>query len=130
MVLHYLPWFMADQETGGERRPLKRQYRAAPLAIRKNERQRITKAKRPSRLLLKPRVFVNRLTKGPRRGSLVVLRRVGKAGYPLQVLYVLERSTKIQARFGFRKTVERTVARRLSKNFGMALAAALRTARR
>lgn len=125
-------WFMADHEDGAARRPLKGKHRASPLGVRKNVRQKITKAKRPKALLAKGgrrKFFVQRLKSGRAAGQFAVLRRAGRDRYPLQVLYLLEKQTKIKPKFGFRKTVERTVARRLRKNFGKSLAQALATAR-
>lgn len=125
-------WFMADHEDGATRWPFKGRHRAAPLAVRKNARQKITKAKRPKALLAKGgrrKFFVQRLKTGRAKGQFAVLRRAGRDRYPLQVLYLLEAQTKIRPKFGFRKTVERTVARRLRKNFGKSLAQALATAR-
>ena len=123
-------WFMADQEEGGRRRPLTGMHRAAPLGVRTSPRQRITKAKRPPRLLAKRRFFLQRLARGRHKGQFAVMRRVSRSRYPLQVLYLLERETKIRPKFRFRETVERTVDRRLSQNFGRSLARALATRRR
>lgn len=125
-------WFMEDQETGGIRTALKGRHRAAPLGIRKNVRQKITRAKRPSALLQKSgrrRFFIRRLVSGSAKGQLAVLRRVGRQRFPVQVAYLLQRKTKIKPKFGMRKSVERTVGRRLSKNFGAAFGRALATTR-
>lgn len=126
-------WFMADHEEGDIRKPLTGRHRAAPLAVRTTTRQKITRAKRPKALLAKGgrrRYFVARIKSGRSKGSLAIMQRASRGRYPLRVMYLLEPKTRITAKFGFRLTVERTVTRRLPKNFGKSLGQALATARR
>lgn len=54
-----------------------------------------------------------------------ILRRVGKARYPVQILYWLKRGVKVKPSFGFKGTTSTTVQARFGPNFVEALSAAM-----
>lgn len=120
--------YMADQEYGGQRYP-QRRFHVIPLGIRKHKKQNISKAKLPSRVKLKPTVSLVDSIKNKR--DKLILQRVGRGkNVGRKTLYLLKRGRqKIKPRFGMDRTVRTTVRRRFTKNFGRAIAKALRTAR-
>lgn len=116
--------FMRLQEEGGTKRPSGKTF-AIPAQIRKSKAQRITKAKRPARVLKQKSTYIAPL-KGKNAG---IFRKVGKKGRP-KLLYVLRSGPqRVEPRLGMRETVERTVQKRWQKNFGKALARAIATQR-
>lgn len=118
--------FMVKQERGATKRP-RAQFTALPRKIRRNQKQRITRSKRPAQILKRPNTFIQNLPGKTDRAG--IFQRVGRKGRP-RLLYVLDpRPMEVKPRFEFAKTVERVVTRRYDKNFGKALARALATAR-
>lgn len=117
--------FMVKQERGATRRP-KGQHIALPRGIRTSKKQRITRAKRPGRVLQKPNVFLADLPGSRRVG---IYRRIGRRGNR-RLLYVLDpRPMNVSPRFKFAETVDRAVKQRYRKNFGKALARSIATSR-
>lgn len=65
-----------------------------------------------------------------RGGDIGLFKRVGKARYPIYLLWRLRfRSTKIDSSFDFEEIVQDVIRARFDKNFGKALARAIATAR-
>jgi hypothetical protein len=120
-------WFMADQETGGVRRP--RGGHRLPIPggdLRSQPSERITRARWPSRLLRKRAYFINRLTSGPRAGREAVLQRDTAERYPLRVLHVFAGKVNVRPRLHMRETVTGVVAATYQMHFTRALARSLK----
>lgn len=115
--------YMARQEEGGIKRP-HGQHLAVPSAVRRSKRQKITKAKRPSAVLAKPRTF--KATIGGQPG---IYQRRGRKRGPLKLLYALERQVRIRPRFGFKKTAGGVAKNTFNRHFRVSLERGLRTAR-
>jgi hypothetical protein len=114
--------FMELQETGGTKTPKTGRDLALPSeTVRTGAGGKIPLALRPRRALERRGIFKQTLTHGPSAGSIAILRRVGKDRYPLQVLYLFRRSANVQARFGFRPTVQRVVSAAWGVTFRQAL---------
>jgi len=116
--------FMVLQEVGGTKSPRGRAI-AIPKAIRRSERSRIPRSRRPRAILRRPRTFVAPL----RGGDAGIFQRRGRRG-AVRLLYALETDpVRIDPRWGFRSTVQDVVDRTFAGHFGRALARALATAR-
>lgn len=110
--------FMLKQERGSVERRV-----SIPEGVRRNRRTVVSRGRWPGALLKRPDVFVRRLP----RGAKGVFRRM-KSGR-LKLLWVIEDVARVEPRWGFVNTVRKKVAKNWEKNFGRALARALRTAR-
>ncbi len=119
-------WFMAEQETGAQRRPRRASVIAVPIEVRPSLKQRVLRSKFPSRLVKKKNVFFGTL----RGGQKALLQRKTKKRLPLRLLYVFKPQIPIPPRFGFQADVERLALKRISKIFGRNLAIGIAQARR
>lgn len=94
--------------------------------MRLRARGGVTAGNRPRALLDKPRVFRQTVD-----GQEMILRRRGKARYPLQRLYILEQQPmRIDDQFDFYGEGMRTARRSMSDNFNKRFRQAKRSARR
>lgn len=119
-VVGSLEPFMKRQEEGGTKKARDHSRVAVPVNARRNKRQMIPKGQRPAALKGKPKIFM--VTKGSGSG---ILRRVGKARYPLQLLYWLKRGVQVKPSFGFQANTSTTVKDRFGPNFVESLAQAI-----
>ena len=118
---------MVTQELGGQR-PTGPEGRPLPRKVRKSERDVIRRSRYPKRLIAvkRKRIFVARL----RDGGKGMFQRKYKKRYPIEFLWRLHPSPiQIRAAAQFRRTGETVVFRKFDKNFGRALARAMRTAK-
>ena len=129
-VVGSLEPFMEKQETGGTKTARDHSRVAVPVEAKRSKRDMIPKGQRPGALRGKPKVLSWKGSNILRRGSgFGILQRVGKARYPLRVLYWLKRGVQIKRRFGFKATVADIVQRRIGPNFLRRLDEAKATAR-
>ncbi|WP_425065106.1 hypothetical protein [Reyranella sp.] len=119
-VVGSLEPFMKRQEEGGTKKARDHSRVAVPVNARRNKRNMISKGQRPAALKGKPKIFM--VTKGAGSG---ILRRVGKARYPLQLLYWLKRGVQVKPSFGFQANTSTTVKDRFGPNFVESLAQAI-----
>ncbi len=110
--------FMVKQESGSVERGV-----SIPRSVRRSSRTVVPRGRWPGALLKRPDVFIKRLPRGARG----VFQKM-KNGR-LKLLWIIEDVARVKPRWGFGKTVRKTVAKKWEKNFGRALARALRTAR-
>lgn len=110
--------FLLKQEQGATKRRA-----AIPVRVRRSERSVPSRAKWPSQLLRRPDVFIRDLLGGAR--GVFQKMRSGR----LKLLWVIEDKTVTKPRLRFGETVRTVVRKRWVKNFGAALARAIRTAR-
>jgi hypothetical protein len=116
-VVGSLEPFMERQETGGA----KRSRGGHRVAVPKTKPTRIIpRAQRPSAIRNKPRVFTIKTASGAG-----IVRRQGKARYPLQLLYWLKRGVQVKPAFGFKGTTGTTVRDRFGPNFIESLSQAM-----
>ena len=112
--------FMERQETGGTRSARDHSRIAVPVKAKRNKRDLIPKGQRPAALKGKPKVFT--ITKG---SGTAIVRREGKARYPLQILYWLKRGVRIKPRLGFKGTTSTIIEQRFAPNFVESLSQAM-----
>lgn len=117
--------FMALHEPGGLKKPAGRML-AIPIGKlqRRAKRQVLPKSQRPAGQLRKKNVYIGQTQKGV---PAIIKRGTGRARQ--QVLYILKPSARIEPQFNFVPTVTRVVRRRWQRNFGAAMARAVRTSR-
>lgn len=126
--------YLIDHALGGKRRGDPSHGRAIPKSIKRTSGGKISKAKRPSRFLAqskKPRrkgakrPFIIKLSNGQE----LIARRQGKSRKPLDILYAFQKNVDIDQSFDFEKAGINRIRKVYDKNFGRALARAIRTAR-
>lgn len=122
-------YFMVLQETGGVKTARRSKDIAIPSGVRRNKREAITGANRPRALLAKKGTFVATIS-----GLQGIWQRVGKrtakkTGRTLRLLYVFKPSAVIRPRFGFVDTVRKVVRDRFPRQWALAVAQAVRSAR-
>lgn len=117
--------FMALHEPGGTKQPKGRAIAVPAGKLRTEAKTRVlTKSKRPRAQLRKKSVFRGETKKG----TPAIIKR-GNARSAPEVLFLLIGSAKVKPRFQFASTIERTVRKTWPRNFGKALARAIKTAR-
>jgi hypothetical protein len=110
---------------GGVKTPNGRSIAIPAEDMRLRARGGVTAGNRPRALLDKPRVFRQTID-----GQEMILRRRGKARYPLQRLYLLEQApVNIDNQFRFYEEGSRTARRSMAQNFNKRFAQAKRSAR-
>lgn len=119
--------FMALQEFGGQKRARGGRIAIPTRALKSRTRAGIVRKRlRPRQILKRKKVFVGET----RKGTGAIFERKGTASASRLIpLYFFIESARVRRRFGFERTVEKTVARRWEKNFGKALAKAIATAK-
>ena len=80
----------------------------------------IPRSQRPTAMRKRPRVFMVATAHGAG-----ILRRQGRARYPVQVLYWLKRGVQVKPAFGFKGTTGGTVQTRFGPNFVESLSQAM-----
>jgi hypothetical protein len=129
-VVGSLEPFMEKQETGGTKTARDHSRVAVPVEAKRSKRDLIPKGQRPGALRGKPKVLAWKGSNILRRGGAFgILERVGKARYPLRILYWLKRGVHVKPRLGFKPTVEDIVHRRFGPHFVRRLEEAKATAR-
>lgn len=122
--------FMEGQETGGTKRARDHSRVAVPVEARRNKRDLIPKSQKPAALRGRRRVLAwNGSNILSRKGGFGILERVGKARYPLRVLYWLKKGVKLRPLLGLKGTVLDIVGRRFGLNFARAMEQAQRSAK-
>ncbi len=110
---------------GGVKTPNGRSIAIPAEDMRLRARGGVTAGNRPRALLDKPRVFRQTID-----GQEMILRRRGKARYPLQRLYLLKQApVNIDNQFRFYEEGSRTARRSMAQNFNKRFAQAKRSAR-
>jgi hypothetical protein len=126
--------FLTKFEIGGIKSPRTGQFLAIPVDAKRNKRDIITPGNRPRSLLDRLQsksgaggVFILK----ERRGNLPpgIYQRSGRGGHELKFLYALDERAKILPELQFVATFERIVQSNWRKNWDVAFADALRTAR-
>lgn len=120
--------FMILQEKGGVKTPRGSSI-AVPADAKVNKRGIITQANRPRALLAKPNTFRATISGVDGVWQRLGTRAARKAGRALKLLFVFKPSVPIRARFGFANTVRKVVGERFTRQLGLAIETALRTAR-
>ena len=92
--------------------------------MRRTAGGRIPKAQRPAQALKRRSVFLVDAGRGK-----AIMRRVGR-GKPRLLYYLHPGAARVEPRFGFIETAERTARQVYRKEFGRAFAKALATSRR
>lgn len=109
--------FMERQEKGGT----KRSQGGHRVSVPKEKPTKvIPRSQRPTAMRKRPRVFMVATAHGAG-----ILRRQGRARYPVQVLYWLKRGVQVKPAFGFKGTTGGTVQTRFGPNFVESLSQAM-----
>lgn len=117
--------FMSLHESGGIKTPFSRAIAVPVGALARTAQSKVlTKSKRPRALLKRKNVY-----RGETRKGVPAIIKRGTVRKPLEVLYVLVGSARIERRFGFVATVNKVVRKKWPANFGKALARAIASAR-
>jgi hypothetical protein len=137
--------FMALQETGGEKASIGKrvfdygEYLAIPLDARKNKRDIVDKRDWPQNLIdpfvLTARdgrkyLAVHSINVSNRTQAVRTARGKQRRTTGTRLMYVLVRREELQARFGFRATVEKVARDRINPNFIASMDSAIASARR
>ena len=88
--------YLQRHTTGGTKFPRGRNI-AIPAGVKRTKSGQISKANRPRALLNKPKVFKTKT----RAGQELIIRRKGRKGKNLEVLYILEPRARIKRTFRF-----------------------------
>ncbi|MCW5737350.1 MAG: hypothetical protein KIS73_24705 [Enhydrobacter sp.] len=116
--------FMRLQETGGAGHARDASRKAVPKGAKRGKSGIIPKGQRPRALLNKPKHFLAKT-----RFGAAVMKRKGKARYPIEPLFWLKRTVPIKPRFGFKGQVETTTGRRFAANWATSMDAAAASSR-
>jgi len=117
--------FMALQESGGVKTPRGRAIAVPVGALARLAKTRVlTKGRRPAAQLKKKNVY-----RGETKKGVPAIIKRGTKRKRAEVLYLLIQTARIEPRFGFVDTVNKTVRKRWERNFGKALARAIASAR-
>lgn len=111
--------FMRLQETGGKGYARDASRKAVPKGAKRGRTGIIPKGQRPRALLGKPKHFLVST-----RFGAAVMKRKGKARYPIEPLFWLKKTVPIKPRFGMQGQVEATTERRFAANWATSMAEA------
>jgi hypothetical protein len=112
--------FMQRQEEGGTKTGKGGHRIGIPVKVKRNKRDIVPKSRWPAAVRGQPKTFVAKTGSG-----IGILRRVGRARYPLQILYWLKRGVKVQPRFGFKNTTGTSVTEHFGSRFVESLSQAM-----
>lgn len=129
-IVYTLAEAFALQERGGTKKPRGRNLGIPGAGTRPTPSTTITAAKRPKRVLTKKRTFLQTISGGTNAGADAILQRVGRARFPLKVLYILRPRAEVRPALDFVETVQTYAQRHYEAEFTRALDEAFRGSRR